>query len=137
MYVITVVPLRRGVSIDALSYFSSVAYEPGNVVTIPVRNSTSLGLVTEIHEVSRAKTALRAATFSLRKLPPQKHVTTLGNAFIATAKDIATHYASSLGLSLIHILPHKRGLGQQVSPSHPYGASQAQENCEAVRFLQS
>jgi primosomal protein N' len=120
MYVITVVPLRRGVSIDALSYFSSVAYEPGNVVTIPVRNTTALGLVTEIHEVSRAKTALRAATFSLRKLPSQKHVNTLGNAFITTAKDIATHYASSFGLVLYTLLPPEIRTGEIPLPHTHY-----------------
>lgn len=105
MFVITVVPLRRGVTVDSLSYFSSVAYELGSLVTVPIRNATALGLVTESKEVSKAKTALRAATFSLKKLPVQRNVPTLGSAYIKTAQDLSAHYATSLGAVLYSLLP--------------------------------
>lgn len=116
MFVITVVPLRRGITIDALSYFSGVSFEPGSIVTIPVRNSTALGLVTEIHEVSTAKTALRAATFSLRKLPPQEKVHSLGDAYIATARDLSVQYASRLGTVLYNLLPPEIRNGEIAIP---------------------
>lgn len=105
MFVITVVPLRRGVTVDALSYFSSVAYEPGSLVTVPVRNSNALGLVTEAKEVSTAKTALRAATFSLRKLPVQTGIRQLGDAYIKTARELSLHYATSVGAVIYSLLP--------------------------------
>lgn len=105
MFVITVVPLRRGVTLDSLSYFSSISYPAGSIVTIPVRNSTALGLVTEVHEVSTTKTAIRAATFSLRKLPPQKALHSLSKAYIKTAEELALHYASSVGAVLYSLLP--------------------------------
>ncbi len=105
MYVISVVPLRKGIQIDALSYFSSQSYEGGTIVSIPVRNSMTLGLVTESKEVSTAKTALRAATFSLRKLPPQTHINTLGKAYLKTAEELSRYYAVPLGLILYSLLP--------------------------------
>lgn len=105
MFVITVVPLRRGVTVDSLSYFSSVAYELGSIVCIPVRNTHALGLITDNKEVSTAKTALRAATFSLRKLPTQTNVHTLGDAYIKTARELSTQYASSVGAVLYSLLP--------------------------------
>lgn len=105
MFVITVVPLKRGVTIDALSYFSSKEYPIGTILTIPVRSSSALGLVTEIKEVSTAKTALRAATFSLKKLPAQDAPHVLGEAYIKTARELATHYASSVGSVLYNLLP--------------------------------
>lgn len=105
MFVITVVPLRRGVTIDSLSYFSSVGYELGSLVTIPVRNTETLGLITDIKEVSTAKTALRAATFSLRKLPVQSDVHQLGEAYVKTARELSTQYASSVGAVLYSLLP--------------------------------
>ncbi len=104
MFVITVIPLRRGITIDALSYFSSTHYKEGTMVTIPIRNSMTLGLVTEVKEVSTAKTALRAATFSLRKLPPQEHAYVLGKAYIQTAEELSLYYASSLGMMLYSLL---------------------------------
>ena len=96
MFVVAIVPLKRGITIDTLSYFSSVSYAPGTIVTIPVRNTNILGLVTHSEEVSAAKTALRAATFSLRKLPPQDSVYALGEAYIKTAQQLSLFYATSL-----------------------------------------
>ena len=105
MFVITVIPLRRGVTVDALSYFSSASYPQGTILTIPVRSSTTLGLVTEVKEVSTAKTALRAATFSLKKLPMQSETTVLGQAFVETAHTLSTQYVSSVGAILYNLLP--------------------------------
>lgn len=105
MYVITVVPLRKGIQIESLSYFSSQSYPHGTVVSIPVRNNMTLGLVTDAKEVSTAKTALRAATFSLRKLPPQTHINTLGPAYLKTAEELSQYYATPLGTILYNLLP--------------------------------
>lgn len=105
MFVITVIPLRRGVTIDTLSYFSAESYPVGTMLTIPIRNSTSLGLVTNVAEVSAAKTALRAATFSLKKLPVQKDTTMLAPASVATARKLCEQYVSSVGAILYNLLP--------------------------------
>ncbi|MCF7815610.1 MAG: hypothetical protein K9M10_01640 [Candidatus Pacebacteria bacterium] len=104
MYVITVVPLKRGIGLDTLSYFGSTDYPKGTMLTIPIRNNMVLGLVTDSKEVSAAKTALRAATFSLRKLPPQTHSAILGKAYIDTARELANYYASPLGGILYNLL---------------------------------
>ncbi len=105
MYVISVVPLRKGIQIESLSYFSSQPHVEGTIVSIPVRNSITLGLVTESKEVSVAKAALRAATFSLRKLPPQTDPKVLGTAYLKTAEELSRYYASPLGLILYCLLP--------------------------------
>lgn len=104
MFVITVVPLKRGITVDALSYFSSQSYVHGTIVSIPIRNSIILGLVTESKEVSTAKTALRAATFSLRKLPQQEYVHVLGETYIKTAQELGHIYPASLGMILYSLL---------------------------------
>ncbi|MFM2423880.1 MAG: hypothetical protein RLZZ70_267, partial [Candidatus Parcubacteria bacterium] len=64
MYVVEVIPLVRGVQIESLTYFSSVSYPLGTIVTIPVRGKTVSGVVVGANPVSNAKTALKAATFS-------------------------------------------------------------------------
>jgi primosomal protein N' (replication factor Y) len=105
MFVITVIPLRRGVTVDTLSYFSSTSYPEGTLVTVPIRSSTTVGIVTESKEVSTAKTALRAATFSLKKLPPQEGKRALGEALMKTAHEVGKLYAASTGAVLYNILP--------------------------------
>jgi primosomal protein N' len=105
MYVTEVIPLRRGIGIETLSYFSSDAHPVGSLLQIPVRSQTILGLVSEVSEVSAAKTALRAATFSLRKLPSQTNVQTLTSAYIATAHELARLYGVHVGSVLFSLLP--------------------------------
>ncbi len=104
MYVIEIIPLRKGIQIDSLSYFSAEEYPRGSLVTVPLRNKETLGIVINTSEVNAAKTALRAATFSLRRLPPQDKVQTLSPAYIETAEELALYYASSAGAVLFSML---------------------------------
>jgi primosomal protein N' (replication factor Y) len=62
-------------------------------------------MVTDSKEVSTTKTALRAATFSLRKLPAQEDAQKLSRAFIETADEIAKWYAASTSMVLYSLLP--------------------------------
>ncbi len=105
MYVTEVIPLRRGIGIDTLSYFGSDVYPIGTLLHIPVRNQTILGLVTRVDEVSAAKTALRAATFSLKKIPPQTNPQGLSPQLIETAKKLAQLYSTHVGNVLFNLLP--------------------------------
>jgi hypothetical protein len=73
MYVIQVTPLIRGTQLESLSYYSSLAYEAGTFLDVPIRGRNQLAMVVSSELVSATKTALKAATFSLRKLPPQRH----------------------------------------------------------------
>ncbi len=104
MFVISVIPLKRGITLDTLTYFGSQDYPKGTIVTIPIRNSATLGLVTDSQEVSAAKTALRAATFSLRKLPVQETTNVLSNALTKTAEELSAYYASPIGVVLYNLL---------------------------------
>ena len=119
MFVIEVIPLKRGMHLESLSYFSSESYESGTLLTIPIRNKPARGVVTGSAPVGAAKAALRAATFSLKKLPPQEHVSTLAPTTIATANELTQYYACQPGAALwglllpevrdgTHHLPHTR-----------------------------
>ncbi len=104
MFVIEVIPLKRGIGIDSLTYFGAQEYPLGTILHIPVRNATILGLVTSVAPVSTAKTALRAATFSLRKLPAQDDVQQLSHAYLKTAEELANYYAAHVGNVLYSLL---------------------------------
>lgn len=120
MFVTQVVPLKRGIQTDALSYFSSERYEPGSIVRIPVRNSEILGMVTHVEAVSTAKTALRAATFSLRKLPAQHEPRSLSPALIKTAEELSRLYAASMGTILFNLLAPEVRTGEITLPHTHY-----------------
>jgi len=120
MYVITVAPLKRGISPDGLTYFSSEPYTEGTLLEVPIRNKEVLGLVTNIKPVSKAKTALRTATFSLRKLPVQKDAKKLGEALIKTAQELSSFYATSLGSLMYSMLPPEIRRGDVEIPHTHY-----------------
>ncbi len=105
MFVIEVIPLVRGVQIESLTYFSSTPYSRGTIVQIPVRGKTVSGVVIESAPVSSAKTALKAATFSLRKLPPDQKTTTLSHHLLATVEELYKHLPAKRGAILFSLLP--------------------------------
>jgi primosomal protein N' len=115
MFVIQVTPLIRGTQLESLSYFSSIAYPIGAFLEVPIRGKTQAAMVTEIRTVSTTKTALKAATFSLRKLPQQKNPAVLPETVRKTAEALATQYPASLGALLFSLLPPDIRAG-----THPY-----------------
>jgi primosomal protein N' len=105
MYVIQVTPLIKGTRLESLSYFSGIQYEIGSFLQVPIRGKNQAAIVTETKPVSSTKTALKAATFSLRKLPEQKKPALLPKAIQDTAEALTKCYPSSAGSLLFSLLP--------------------------------
>ncbi len=116
MYVVEVIPLKKGIQLESLTYFSSQPYEFGTILTIPVRSKEARAVVVNCVEASSAKTALRAATFSLRKLPPQTETSSLAPGLIKTAETLQKEYPFKLGTILFSLLPSEIKNGQQRFP---------------------
>lgn len=105
MYVIQVTPLIRGTQLESLSYFSSIPYELGSFLQVPIRGKNQTGVVISIKPVSSTKTALKAATFSLRKLPNQPNAAVVPESIRKTATELAKKYPVSEGAILYNLLP--------------------------------
>lgn len=105
MHVIEVIPLRRGVAIESLSYFSSVDYQLGTFIEVPVRGKKLFAVVTSSKPVSSTKTALKAATFSLRRLPPQENVRSLPQTILDLVKRLSEQVPARTGAILFALLP--------------------------------
>lgn len=105
MYVVEVIPLRRGVAIESLSYFSGVNYKIGTFVEVPVRGKKLVAIVTSSKPVSSTKTALKAATFSLRKLPAQASIRSLPQTVLDLLSSLKAFVPASPGAILCALLP--------------------------------
>ncbi len=105
MYVIEVIPLRKGTHINTLTYFSGQEYKHGSILKVPLRNSYVLGVAIKSEPVSATKTAIKAATFSLKKLPPQENLQSLSSSYIKTAEEVANLYACNTSNVLYAMLP--------------------------------
>lgn len=117
MFVIHVTPLIRGTSLESLSYFSSVDYPIGSFISVPVRGKNQSAIVINYKPVSSTKTALKAATFSLRKLPVQKSPTVLPQTIRDTAEELSTLYPVSTGAIMFTLLPPDIRNGARAYPS--------------------
>ncbi len=105
MYVIEVTPLVRGTITEKLSYYSSINHEPGSIISVPIRNRKVRAIVTDTKPVSMAKTALKAATFSLRKLDNTEKVAALPENIVKTARELSRIYPATVGAILYALLP--------------------------------
>jgi len=105
MHVIVVTPLIRGTQLESLSYFSSVPYDIGSFVQVPIRGKTQSAIVTAVKPAHASKTALKAASFSLRKLPQQPGARALPAGLRATAEALANQYPATTGSIIYQLLP--------------------------------
>lgn len=105
MNVIEVIPLGRGTLLETLSYFSATTYPAGTIVTIPVRGKQMRAVILSSQPVSTTKTALKAATFSLRKLPDQTNLSHLPEHLMTTIKELQSIYPITAGALLHALLP--------------------------------
>jgi len=105
MYVIEVTPLLKATGLESLSYYSSTNYEVGAILDVPIRKKLVGALVTKSSPVSTAKTAVRAATFSLKKLPADTPKKLLSPILTETARQLQNTLPASLGAILFALLP--------------------------------
>jgi len=68
VYIATVIPIARGIPFDALTYYASEPYQPGTLVAIPFGRQTIYGFVTETIPLTEAKTFVKQASFSIKKI---------------------------------------------------------------------
>gem|GEM_PF-361541 len=118
MHVVVVTPLIRGTQLESLSYFSSIAYEIGSFVSVPIRGKTQSAIVTAVRPATASKTALKAASFSLRKLPQQPDTRTLPKALRDTATALESIYPASAGALLYQLLPSDVRNGSRPYPEY-------------------
>lgn len=124
MFVIEVIPLVRGIQIESLSYFSSTSYTTGSIVSIPVRGKNISGIVVDSNAVSSTKTALKAATFSLRKLPEQTSTGAISTNFLNLVEKLYQITPAKRGAILFSLLPPdiRTGLAPYPNTSHFKGS---------------
>lgn len=105
MNVVQVIPITAGVGRDHLTYFSAKEISPGALVTIPLRNRLVPGLVIQVEPATKAKSQLRQANHSLKKIKDVKAKRFLSPAVLRAAEKAADYFAAPLGSMLESLLP--------------------------------
>lgn len=68
MQVATVIPIARGIPFDTLTYYSADTLQNGTLVEIPFGKQTINGIVVDCIPLTEAKTLVKSAAFSLKKI---------------------------------------------------------------------
>jgi primosomal protein N' len=68
MYILSVIPIQRGIPFSTLSYYSSEALSAGTIIQVPLGKQTIYGLVYSSTSLIESKSHVKKATFSLKKI---------------------------------------------------------------------
>jgi primosomal protein N' (replication factor Y) len=90
---------------DHLTYFSAKEIERGAIVTVPLRKRLVSGLVVKVEPANLAKTALRNADHSLKKIKEVKCPRLLSPHFLRAAELCSDYFATTIGSVLDSLLP--------------------------------
>ena len=123
MYVVSVAPIKRGIPIDELSYFTKEPIAPGALVTVPLRGRSVPGLVIRSIPAQEAKSELRRADFALKKLERVHASNFFAPGFIRAAITTATYFAASPGAAIQALFPNsllgmKQAIKEPVAPKN-------------------
>lgn len=106
MYVVSVAPIKRGIPIEELSYFTKEPLEPGTLVSVPLRGRSTPALVIRSIPASEAKTELKYAQFALKKLERVRATNFFRPQFVKAAATTAQYFAASTGAVIQSVFPN-------------------------------
>ncbi len=106
MYLISVAPIRRGIPIDELSYFTKEPVKRGALVRVPLRGSFTPALVIRSIPAHEAKSDLKHAEFALKKLESIHATTFFREEFIEACEQTAQYFATTTGAVVQAVFPN-------------------------------
>jgi len=105
MKILDVIPINKGVWRDTLSYFTSQNINPGSIVSIPLKNQETDGLVISEEKVENLKSQIKTSDFGWRKINQIKKKDYFLPEFINAAKITADYFAVYPGQIIKVLIP--------------------------------
>lgn len=105
MKVLTVIPIKRAIGRETLSYFTAEEVSLGSIVKIPIRSKLAYGIVTEITDAKEIKADIKSLSFNLKKIENIESHSFLLDKFIEAARKISDYNAGTLGSVLSQLIP--------------------------------
>lgn len=107
MFVIEVIPIKRGFGKESLSYFSVTKIALGSLVKVSVRNREIWGIVSLVEPATTQKTELKKSSFILKKILPSKKNQKIffDDWWLKAAGKIAEFFAATTGSIMAAFTP--------------------------------
>jgi primosomal protein N' (replication factor Y) len=105
MYIATVIPIKKGLRKENLSYFSQSTIPLGSIVDVPIRLKTIQAIVIDIEEARNVKSDLKSADFQLKKVIDVKGFSPFTKDFFTACERMKNYTVSSTGMLIKNLLP--------------------------------
>ncbi len=105
MYIVTVIPIKKGFQMEYLTYFSSTNIPLGSIVTIPLRQKNVDALVVFIENAIDIKSDIKDRDYQLKKILNTKGPSPFTQAFFKACVKMKEYTKSNLGSIIKTFLP--------------------------------
>ncbi|KKU78729.1 MAG: Primosomal protein N' [Parcubacteria group bacterium GW2011_GWA2_47_7] len=119
MHIITVAPIKRGIPIDELSYFTMDDVLPGTLVTVPLRGRLTPALVIRSTPAHQMKSEIKHAKFAIKKLETVHARNFFRKEFIEACETTGKYFAASTGAVIHSAFPSALVLSEKAGAKIP------------------
>lgn len=105
MKILSVIPLKKSILRGNLTYFSNLDISVGSIVSIPLRNKKTLGLVVATEDLSQEKSNIKKMNFNLKKITETKGSSVFLSEYFETIFDTSKYFAQSKNNAITSLIP--------------------------------
>ncbi len=105
MYIATVIPIKKGLQKEYLTYFSAQEIPLGTIVTVPVRTKTVDAIVISMEDARSMKSDLKSAEYKLKKIIGVKGRSPFTREFFVACERMKDYTVSNTGNIIKSMLP--------------------------------
>ena len=105
MWIIEVIPIKKGLPQESLTYFSAEPIIDGTMVSVPIRSKLVDAIVIGSKDAREEKSALKSGAFSLKKIAKIKTENSIPYYIFETATLASRYYRRTRGEILNLIIP--------------------------------
>ena len=140
MKIISVIPFKKGVWKGDLSYFTSQDIEPGDVVNVPMRKQTVLGLVTSSAPIEKSKSDIKGMDFNLRKVSQNLGRSIFRQEYLNSIFEACDYFAQNKNQALASLIPkifleNYKELARLKNSAEDKNAKLSQKNIKTEKLL--
>ncbi|MBU0998835.1 hypothetical protein KKG24_00790 [Patescibacteria group bacterium] len=106
MKIISVIPLKKTIWKNDLTYFTSLNIAVGGIVCVPVRNRQILALVISVKELKELKGNVKEMDFNLKKVTEDKGASIFLPEFLNAIFDTSKYFAQNKNNTVASLIPN-------------------------------
>jgi len=105
MKIVTVIPLKKGLFRENLTYFTTKEIENGSIVNVSVRDKKILGLVVSVEDATNIKSDIKKLQYNLKKIIDIKEQSIFSKELLESIFLVGKYFVSKNNNSMTSLIP--------------------------------